>query len=75
MIILRVLAGLFFVAMGLYFARMKTVTLETRTLSSVKRSEHDRGLPLVMTRIAGGLMIIIGLLIWGFGFPGMLTEW
>ncbi|WP_150269413.1 hypothetical protein [Paenibacillus tepidiphilus] len=75
MMVLRVLAGVFFVAMGLYFVQMKKVTINTTKFGSVKRSEHDRGLPLVMARIAGGLMIIIGLLIWGFGFPRMLTEW
>ncbi|KUP21290.1 hypothetical protein AWJ19_15300 [Paenibacillus sp. DMB5] len=68
-IILRILTGLFLVTAGFLILRQKRMKVNTKTFSTVKSKEYTQGAPFVLFKAAGGVVIVLGLLIWVFGFP------
>ncbi|AIQ48459.1 hypothetical protein R70723_22975 [Paenibacillus sp. FSL R7-0273] len=72
-IIVRIVTGLFLVIAGASILRQKTVKVNTKTIRTVKSKEYTHGVPLVLFKAAGGVIILLGLLIWVFGFPGVFV--
>ncbi|CAM4444987.1 hypothetical protein PATY110618_16280 [Paenibacillus typhae] len=68
MLILRVLAGLALFILGLLYLVQSKVTVNITTPNKVETKKYTKGVPLILSRIAGIAMMILGVLIWMFGF-------
>ncbi|AIQ45837.1 hypothetical protein R70723_08055 [Paenibacillus sp. FSL R7-0273] len=69
MLILRILAGLALFMLGLLYLVQSTVTVNIAKPGTAETKKYTKGFPLIMSRIAGIVMMLIGAVIWIFGFP------
>ncbi|WP_042199861.1 hypothetical protein [Paenibacillus camerounensis] len=69
MLILRILAGLALFISGLLYLVQSTVTVNIARPGTAETRKYTKGFPLILSRIAGVVLMIIGAVIWIFGFP------